>query len=34
VKLEHVKVFEFSPSMPPEEVSRGAAHVRALWGKE
>lgn len=31
VRDEHVKVFEFSPSLTAEEVKSGAAHVRALW---
>lgn len=29
-----VKVFEFSPSMSSEAVSRGANHVKQLWGAE
>jgi sugar phosphate isomerase/epimerase len=31
VKPEHIKVFEFSPSLSAEEVSRGVAHVKRLW---
>lgn len=31
VKPEHIKVFEFSPSLTVEQVKSGAAHVRALW---
>ncbi len=32
VKPEHIKVFEFSPGLKPEEVKRGVAHVKKLWG--
>lgn len=32
VKPEHIKVFEFSPGLKTEEVKRGVAHVRKLWG--
>ncbi len=31
VKPEHIKVFEFSPGLKAEEVTRGVAHVRKLW---
>jgi len=31
VKPEHLKVFEFSPSLTPEEVRAGARHVMRLW---
>lgn len=34
VKPEHVKVFEFSPSLPVDAVQAGVAHVRSLWGTE
>ena len=34
VKPEHIKVFEFSPSLSAEEVVRGASFVRDLWGAE
>ena len=34
VKPEHVKVFEFSPSLSAEEVLRGSQHVKSLWGDE
>lgn len=34
VRPEHIKVFEFSPALPPEEVRRGIAHVRAVWGED
>jgi sugar phosphate isomerase/epimerase len=32
VKPEHIKVFEFSPSMSPEDAKRGIEHVKKLWG--
>ena len=32
VKGEHIKVFEFSPSLAMEEVKRGIAHVKRIWG--
>jgi sugar phosphate isomerase/epimerase len=34
VKPEHIKVFEFSPSMPALNAKNGAAHVKNLWGTE
>lgn len=34
VRTDHVKVFEFSPSMKPEDALRGSAYVRELWGPE
>ncbi len=34
VKPEHLKVFEFSPSLTPEEVKGGVAHLKAIWGDE
>jgi sugar phosphate isomerase/epimerase len=34
VKPDHIKVFEFSPSLTVEEVKTGAAHIRATWGHE
>jgi sugar phosphate isomerase/epimerase len=34
VKPEHIKVFELSPSLPPEAVRSGIAHVKAIWGKD
>ena len=33
VKPEHIKVFEFSPSLTVEEVRSGVAHVKKLWGE-
>jgi sugar phosphate isomerase/epimerase len=34
VKPEHLKVFEFSPSLTPEEAKSGIAHIKAIWGEE
>jgi len=34
VKPEHIKVFEFSPSLKPEEAQQGIAHIKNLWGNE
>ncbi|HUR47274.1 MAG TPA: sugar phosphate isomerase/epimerase family protein [Candidatus Saccharimonadales bacterium] len=34
VKPEHVKVFEFSPSLTPEQVKSGVAHIKSIWGPE
>ncbi len=34
VKPEHLKVFELSPNLSPEEVKQGVAHLQALWGSE
>jgi sugar phosphate isomerase/epimerase len=33
-KPEHIKVFEFSPSLSPEQVKTGAEHVKKLWGAD
>jgi sugar phosphate isomerase/epimerase len=32
VKPEHVKVFEFSPHLPEDELRAGVAHLKKLWG--
>lgn len=32
VKPEHIKVFEFSPSLTPEQVRSGVEHVKGIWG--
>lgn len=32
VKPEHIKVFEFSPSLSPEEARGGVEHVKRIWG--
>jgi sugar phosphate isomerase/epimerase len=34
VKPEHLKVFEFSPTLTAEEVSGGVAHLKTIWGEE
>jgi sugar phosphate isomerase/epimerase len=34
VKPEHVKVFEFSPMMPVEELKGGVAHIKKIWGED
>lgn len=34
VKPEHIKVFEFSPSLTVEQVKSGAAHVMRIWGED
>ena len=34
VKPEHLKVFEFSPSLTVEEVRSGVEHIKKLWGNE
>jgi sugar phosphate isomerase/epimerase len=33
VKPEHIKVFELSPSLAQEEVEKGVAHIRQIWGE-
>jgi sugar phosphate isomerase/epimerase len=34
VKSEHLKVFEFSPSLTVDQVKAGIAHIKSLWGAE
>lgn len=34
VKPGHIKVFEFGPALSPEDVKRGVAHVKNIWGPE
>ena len=34
VKPQHIKVFEFSPSLKTEAVKAGVAHVKLAWGAE
>ncbi|HYG24277.1 MAG TPA: sugar phosphate isomerase/epimerase family protein [Verrucomicrobiae bacterium] len=34
VKPEHIKVFELSPKLPVEEVRKGVAHLKSMWGDE
>jgi sugar phosphate isomerase/epimerase len=33
VKPEHIKVFEFSPSLTVEEAQNGIAHIKRTWGE-
>jgi sugar phosphate isomerase/epimerase len=33
VKPEHIKVFEFGPSLTTDEVRKGADHLRSIWGE-
>ena len=34
VKPEHIKVFELNPGMNVEDVKRGVAHIKGIWGEE
>ncbi|MDW8309573.1 MAG: sugar phosphate isomerase/epimerase, partial [Verrucomicrobiales bacterium] len=34
VRPEHIKVFEFSPTVTREDALRGIAHVKAIWGED
>jgi sugar phosphate isomerase/epimerase len=34
VKPEHLKVFELNPSLLPDAVKTGIAHVKKIWGEE
>jgi sugar phosphate isomerase/epimerase len=34
VKPEHIKVFELSPKLSVEEVQRGVAHLKLIWGNK
>ncbi len=34
VRAEHIKVFELSPNLKPEEVRAGVEHIKSVWGKE
>lgn len=34
VQPHHLKVFEFSPMLSVDEVTRGAEHVRRIWGPD
>jgi sugar phosphate isomerase/epimerase len=34
LKPQHIKVFEFSPSLSPEEARQGVAHIQQLWGED
>jgi len=33
VRPEHLKVFELNPGVPVEELRRGVAHVKSIWGE-
>jgi sugar phosphate isomerase/epimerase len=32
VKPEHIKVFEFSPSLTLDQVKSGVEHIKSIWG--
>jgi sugar phosphate isomerase/epimerase len=34
VRPDHIKVFELSPGLPPEELQAGVAHLKSIWGEE
>jgi sugar phosphate isomerase/epimerase len=34
VRPEHIKVFEFSPSLDTAQARAGVAHIKSLWGDE
>jgi sugar phosphate isomerase/epimerase len=34
VKPEHIKVFELHPAVPVEDVKRGVAYLKGIWGGE
>jgi len=34
VKPDHIKVFEFSPTLEPQQVMAGVAHIKTAWGAE
>jgi sugar phosphate isomerase/epimerase len=34
VKPEHIKVFEFSPRLSPEQAAEGIAFIKRTWGEE
>ena len=34
VKPEHLKIFEFSPSLTTEQAAAGIAHIKGIWGSE
>jgi sugar phosphate isomerase/epimerase len=33
VRPEHIKVFELSPGLSTEDVQRGVAHLKSIWGE-
>lgn len=34
LKPHHIKVFELSPSLTPEQVRAGVAHIKSIWGDD
>ena len=34
VRPEHLKIFELSPRVAPEDAARGVAHLKSIWGDE
>ncbi len=34
VGAAHIKVFELSPAVPPEEVVKGVQHLKGIWGED
>jgi hypothetical protein len=34
VRPDHIKVFEMSPGLSPDEVKAGVAHLKSVWGEE
>jgi len=34
VSPQHLKVFEFSPSLTSEQAKEGVAHLKGIWGPE
>jgi sugar phosphate isomerase/epimerase len=34
VRPDHIKVFEMSPGLSPEEVRAGVAHLKSIWGED
>jgi sugar phosphate isomerase/epimerase len=34
VKPDHLKVFELSPSLSPDDARAGIAHLKSIWGPE
>jgi sugar phosphate isomerase/epimerase len=34
LRPEHLKIFEFSPSMLPDDLRRGVEYIKKLWGNE
>jgi len=33
VRAEHIKVFEFSPSVTTEQLQQGVAYLKGVWGE-